>query len=305
MITNHLKSHPLLCNLRQMGTNQPLLVLAWGNLHKWTVHYPWIHIPIMQLFIPHQFCLIPPLIHLPHSVSTWFTNDQWFWLWIPSTQHIPIRFCLCHWFMLCPSFTIWFIQWYLHTTPHSLGHFQANLNVNWNPGRQRQFEEKLSQVTTTCGFPLIWVDNPDWIEFCDEFIPAACLPSHNTPSHQIILSVAADFWAHAYADSKGHYGTLQDDGWTGVNNHHFLIPYKLTTFWEIVKQQRILFNTLSGLWESLWQSGRLPLLWLWQMPWVNVITQRRFFNWSILNLLLCASGRSKTHRLNPTNSFDV
>ena len=68
-----------------------------------------------------------------------------------------------------------------------------------------------------------WVDNPEWIVFCDEFIPAAHLPSYNTLSHQIILNIAADFQAHACAHSKGHYGTLQGDGWTGVNNHHHLV----------------------------------------------------------------------------------
>ena len=109
---------------------------------------------------------------------------------------------------------------HLHTTPHSLGCFE--LNVNWNTGRQRLFEEKLGRVTAACGFPLSWVDNPEWIGFCDEFIPAARLPSHNTLSRRIIPNVAADFQAHARTDAKGHYGTLQDDGWTGVNNHHLL-----------------------------------------------------------------------------------
>ena len=75
---------------------------------------------------------------------------------------------------------------HLHTTPHSLGHFEVNLNVNWNTGRQRLFEENHGQVTAACGFLLSWVDNPEWIAFCDEFIPAAHLPSHNTLSRWII-----------------------------------------------------------------------------------------------------------------------
>ena len=95
--------------------------------------------------------------------------------------------------------------------------------MNWNTGRQRLFEEKLSRVTAACGFLLSWVDNPEWIAFCDEFIPAARLPSHNTLSRRIIPNVAADFQAYACTDSKGHYGTLQDDGWTGVNSHHLLV----------------------------------------------------------------------------------
>ena len=32
----------------------------------------------------------------------------------------------------------------------------------------------------------------------------------------------AEFQANAHTDSKGHYGTLQHDGWTGVNSHHLL-----------------------------------------------------------------------------------
>lgn len=77
-------------------------------------------------------------------------------------------------------------------------------------------------MTTACGFPLSLVDNPEWIAFCDEFIPAAHVPSRNTLTRRIIPDVVADFRANARADSEGYYGTLQDDGWTGINHHHLL-----------------------------------------------------------------------------------
>ena len=71
-----------------------------------------------------------------------------------------------------------------------------------------------------CGFPLSWVDNPEWNAFCDKFIPAAHVLSCNTLTHQIIPDVTNHFQAQAY--SKGQLGTLQDDGWTGINHHHLL-----------------------------------------------------------------------------------
>ena len=103
-----------------------------------------------------------------------------------------------------------------------LSHLNVHPALIWGPERQKIFEEKLAQVTAACGFPLSWVDNPEWIAFCDEFIPAAHVPSCNTLTHQIIPDVTNCFQAQAQAHLKGQLGTLQDNGWTGINHHHLL-----------------------------------------------------------------------------------
>ena len=75
----------------------------------------------------------------------------------------------------------------------SLSQLNVHPDLIWGPKRQKAFEEKLAQVTEACGFLLSWVDNPEWIRFCDEFIPAAHVPSCNTLTHQVIPDVTNCF----------------------------------------------------------------------------------------------------------------
>ena len=58
---------------------------------------------------------------------------------------------------------------------------QSDININpalaWSPESQRSFETRLAHLTASASFPLSWVDNPEWIAFCDEFLPVAKQPS--------------------------------------------------------------------------------------------------------------------------------
>jgi len=77
-------------------------------------------------------------------------------------------------------------------------------------------------MTAFTGFPLFWVDNPEWIDFFTEFLPAAKLPLQKTLTHHLLPAAITELHASPTAATKGHKATLQADGWTGVNNHHLL-----------------------------------------------------------------------------------
>jgi hypothetical protein len=47
----------------------------------------------------------------------------------------------------------------------------------WPKEKQNSFENRIARLTASAGFPLSWVDNMEWIDFCTEFLPAAKLPS--------------------------------------------------------------------------------------------------------------------------------
>ena len=109
---------------------------------------------------------------------------------------------------------------------HSISHQQNKININpalaWSPESQRSFKTCLAHLTASASFPLSWVDNPEWITFCDEFLPAAKQPSQNTLTHLIIPATVNNFREVAKAATKGQEATLQSNGWTGTNNHHLL-----------------------------------------------------------------------------------
>jgi len=82
-------------------------------------------------------------------------------------------------------------------------------------------------LTAAAGFSLSWVDNPVFIEFMEEYIPAAKLPSRKVLTQQIIPAAVAEYRVQAKAGTRGCEGTIQADGWTGGNHHH-LIAFMIT-----------------------------------------------------------------------------
>ena len=74
----------------------------------------------------------------------------------------------------------------------------------------------------------MWVENIEWLDFLDSFIPAATLISHHVLANWLIPAEIKNYRAAAKENTQGLEGTLQCDGWTGVNFHHFL-AFMLTT----------------------------------------------------------------------------
>lgn len=97
----------------------------------------------------------------------------------------------------------------------------------WTPSTHKRFETRIARLTASANFPLTWVDNPDWIDFVDDFIPQANPFSRKVLTRRLIPTLAAEFRAAAQAKSKGHEATVSADGWTGENGHH-LIAFMIT-----------------------------------------------------------------------------
>jgi hypothetical protein len=94
--------------------------------------------------------------------------------------------------------------------------------VRWTTTQQQQFERRVARLTVSAGLPLSWVDNPDWIELCQECIPGAKSPSRKTLTRRLIPTAAAELREAAKSAAKGHEATIQADGWTGENHHHLI-----------------------------------------------------------------------------------
>ncbi|KZP31635.1 hypothetical protein FIBSPDRAFT_724429, partial [Athelia psychrophila] len=92
----------------------------------------------------------------------------------------------------------------------------------WTKERQELFDLMVARLTVSAGFSLAWVDNPDWIDFCAEFIHRAKSPSRKTLTSRIIPKAVKRLRTAAEASARGHLATVQADGWTGLNKHHLL-----------------------------------------------------------------------------------
>jgi len=58
----------------------------------------------------------------------------------------------------------------------------------WSDDCQKNFKEKLAHLTASARFPLNWVTNPEFIDFCQTFISGAHIPSQKTLMQRIIPS---------------------------------------------------------------------------------------------------------------------
>src|SRR5882762_3343649 len=76
--------------------------------------------------------------------------------------------------------------------------------LHWPKEQQTCFENCIARLTASAGFPLSWVDNTEWIDFCTEF-----LPSRKTLTNRLLLAAVDKLRASARAAAKGHEATLQ------------------------------------------------------------------------------------------------
>ena len=49
----------------------------------------------------------------------------------------------------------------------------------WSTTHQEWFASRVARLTASCGFPFLWVNDPEWWEFCAEFVPV--MKMHDTP----------------------------------------------------------------------------------------------------------------------------
>ena len=78
------------------------------------------------------------------------------------------------------------------------------------------------RLTASAGFPLSWIENPEWVKLCDNFIPGAPQISRKVLMQRILWEVVNEFREEAKRKCSGKEATMQSDGWTGINHHHLL-----------------------------------------------------------------------------------
>ena len=98
----------------------------------------------------------------------------------------------------------------------------------WNDMKKWEFEQLLVHLMASAGLLFSWVENPEWILVCEEFLLGAPQTSQKVLTQQILHDMAAELWAEIQRSIKGKEVTLQGDGWTGLNHHH-LIAFMITT----------------------------------------------------------------------------
>ena len=99
---------------------------------------------------------------------------------------------------------------------------------------QTRFETLVTHLTASAGFPLNWVENPVWLTMCDEFMPNARSPSRKTLTQCLLLTAINDLRTKAKDQVRGLHATIQADGWSGENMHHY-IAFMMTAGGEVCR----------------------------------------------------------------------
>ena len=110
------------------------------------------------------------------------------------------------------------------TLPLGLGDWSQELQVN--------FETQIARLTASAGLPLSWVDNPEWIDFIHQFLPAAKSPSRKVLMTRLIPHLVKDYRQVAKDSSRDQNATIQSDGWTGVNVRNFVFSTILSLIFQ-------------------------------------------------------------------------
>ncbi|KAJ7459619.1 hypothetical protein B0H11DRAFT_1614038, partial [Mycena galericulata] len=90
----------------------------------------------------------------------------------------------------------------------------------WDANKQALFEEKVLRLTVSANIPFSWVENPEWVDFCAEFIPQARPISRTTITRRLLPRAIKKVREDVQSKLTGKNATIQGDGWTGINNHH-------------------------------------------------------------------------------------
>ena len=106
----------------------------------------------------------------------------------------------------------------------SVAAYSANHNslTEWTTDRQNTFNTRLGRMTASATLPISWIENPELILFCQEFVhPSAIVPSRKVMTRRILPAIKREFRKKAQALIKrGSKATIQGDGWSAINEHH-------------------------------------------------------------------------------------
>ena len=98
----------------------------------------------------------------------------------------------------------------------------------WSAACTRLFEHWILCLTASTGFPLFWVENPEFQAIWEEFIPGSPHISWKVLTKRILWEVVTEFHEGVKRHVARKEATMQSNGWTGINNHH-LVAFMITT----------------------------------------------------------------------------
>ncbi|KAI0755919.1 hypothetical protein BC629DRAFT_1296554 [Irpex lacteus] len=103
----------------------------------------------------------------------------------------------------------------------------------WTSETQRRFESRIARVTASANIPLSWVDDPEVQAFFADFIPAARPISRRVLTSRLLPTELDAQRAVLLPRIEGGEATLQCDGWSAGNFHHYT-GFTLTVKKEVV-----------------------------------------------------------------------
>lgn len=120
-------------------------------------------------------------------------------------------------------------------TSHTLTRQQSfpDYHFTWTADNQDRLGVILARLTASCGFPYRWVENPEWATFLTEFFPLAKHISRRQLSDTLIPREVAIYCEKVKASCMNTLTTIQCDGWSGINFHHFLAFMITMSKWEV------------------------------------------------------------------------
>ena len=75
------------------------------------------------------------------------------------------------------------------------------------------FDERIVRLTASAGLPLSWVENPEWLDFCTEFVPQAKSPSRKVLTQRLLPQTLAELQVKSKQQVSGQNVTASCDGW--------------------------------------------------------------------------------------------
>lgn len=102
----------------------------------------------------------------------------------------------------------------------------------WNADEQRYLEQLLVRIVACGNLPLSFVENVQFRIFCTKYIPQAKIPSRAVLTQRILCTELEEWRAKSIARVMGQAVTLQCDGWTGLNNQHY-VAFMITAHKEV------------------------------------------------------------------------
>lgn len=97
------------------------------------------------------------------------------------------------------------------------------------------------RLTAAQGWPLSWTENPEWISFCDDFIPQAKNPTRKVITSRLLPAEVKSWRDKAQAactadpkqpDHVDKLATVTCDGFTPRNQHH-IVAFMITVTGQV------------------------------------------------------------------------